>query len=171
MLTSEKILLRAPEPQDVDFLYHLENDEKLWHISQTFRPFSRFEMEQYVLMAEKDPFEAHQVRFMINLHSGETIGTIDLFTVDPYNKRAGVGIVIVETYRKKGYALEAIKLIIEYCFNQLNLHQLYCNIESSNFGSLELFKKAGFEIGGLKKEWNLKNGVWQDEYFLQLINK
>ncbi len=171
MLTSEKILLRAPEPQDVDFLYHLENDEKLWHISQTFRPFSRFEMEQYVLMAEKDPFESHQVRFMIELLSGETIGTIDLFTVDPYNKRAGVGIVIVETYRKKGYALEAIKLIVDYCFNQLNLHQLYCNIESSNLGSLELFKKVGFVISGLKKEWNIKNGVWQDEYFLQLINK
>ncbi len=171
MIKSENIILRAPELEDVDFLYHLENDEQLWHISQTFRPFSRFEMEQYVLMAEKDPFESHQVRFMIGLHSGETIGTIDIFDIDPYNRRAGVGIVIVNAYRKKGYASEALTSIVSYCFNQLNLHQLYCNIESSNTGSLELFNKAGFDVSGLKKEWNLKNGDWQDEFFLQLINQ
>ncbi len=170
MLTSEHIVLRAPEPQDVDFLYRMENDEKLWHISQTFRPFSRFEMEQYVLMAEKDPFETHQVRFMIDLRSSQTIGTIDLFEIDPYNKRAGVGIVITEEFRQKGYALEALQTVIGYCFSHLNLHQLFCNIESDNTSSIELFKKAGFEVSGLKKEWNLKNSSWQDEYFLQLMN-
>ena len=170
MLTSEHIVLRAPEPQDVDFLYRMENDEKLWHISQTFRPFSRFEMEQYVLMAEKDPFETHQVRFMIVLRSGQTIGTIDLFEIDPYNKRAGVGIVIIEEFRQKGYASEALQTVIGYCFSHLNLHQLFCNIESDNTSSIELFKKAGFVVSGIKKEWNLKNGNWQDEYFLQLMN-
>ena len=169
MISSEKIVLRAPEPEDVDFLYQLENDEKLWHVSQTFRPFSRFEMEQYVLMAEKDPFESHQVRFMIDLKSSDTIGTVDLFEINPYNKRAGVGIVIVEDFREQGFAYEALKLVISYCFNQLNLHQLYCNIEVDNNVSIELFKKAGFEVSGLKKDWNLKNSVWKDEYFLQLI--
>ncbi len=169
MISSEKIVLRAPEPEDVDFLYQLENDEKLWHVSQTFRPFSRFEMEQYVLMAEKDPYESHQVRFMIDLKSGDTIGTVDLFEIDPYNKRAGVGIVIVEDFRERGFAYEALKLVTSYCFDQLNLHQLYCNIEVDNTVSIELFKKAGFEVSGLKKDWNLKNSVWKDEYFLQLI--
>jgi len=169
MISSEKIVLRAPEPEDIDFLYQLENDEKLWYVSQTFRPFSRFEMEQYVLMAEKDPYESHQVRFMINLKSGDTIGTVDLFEIDPYNKRAGVGIVIVEDFRERGFAYEALKLVISYCFDQLNLHQLYCNIEVDNTVSIELFKKAGFEVSGLKKDWNLKNSVWKDEYFLQLI--
>jgi len=169
MISSEKIVLRAPEPEDIDFLYQLENDEKLWYVSQTFRPFSRFEMEQYVLMAEKDPYESHQVRFMINLKSGDTIGTVDLFEIDTYNKRAGVGIVIVEDYRERGFASEALKLVKSYCFDQLNLHQLYCNIEVDNTVSIELFKKAGFEVSGLKKDWNLKNSVWKDEYFLQLI--
>ncbi|RLD91007.1 MAG: GNAT family N-acetyltransferase [Bacteroidetes bacterium] len=173
MLRLKNIVLRAPEPRDVDFLYHLENDEKLWHVSQTLRPFSRFEMEQYVLMSEKDPFEAHQVRFMIDLTSDETIGTIDLFDIDSHNKRAGVGIVVVDKYRNKGYAFLALELLKEYCFNHLNLHQLFCNIESSNTLSLTLFKKTGFTIVGLKKDWNIApgKGVWADEYFLQLINE
>jgi len=173
MLKLKNIVLRAPEPGDVDFLYHLENDEKLWHVSQTPRPFSRFEMEQYVLMAEKDPYEAHQVRFMIDLASGETIGTIDLFDIDPHNKRAGVGIVIVEEYRKMGYAATALDLLKSYCFNHLSLHQLYCNIENTNTNSVELFINSGFNIVGLKKDWNRTPGMenWTDEYFLQLINE
>ncbi len=173
MLKLNNIVLRAPEPEDVDFLYHLENDEKLWHISQTFRPFSRFEMEQYVMMAEKDPFEAHQVRFMIELVTGETIGTIDLFDIDAHNKRAGIGIVIIDKFRKKGYAADAINALVSYCFKHLNLHQLYCNIEKSNTDSLHLFEKSGFTIIGLKKEWNIEpdSKSWADEYFLQLINR
>ena len=169
MLQSNIILLRAPEPHDVDFLYQLENDVKLWHVTQTFRPFSRFEMEQYVLMAEKDPYSAHQVRFMIELSAGETIGTVDLFEIDPHNKRAGVGIVIVEEYRKKGYAFNALELIITYAFEQLDLHQLYCNIEVDNQESLKLFKKLNFEISGIKKDWNRIENGWQNEYLLQLI--
>jgi len=169
MLKSNTILLRAPEPQDIDFLYHLENDVKLWHVTQTFRPFSRFEMEQYVLMAEKDPYSAHQVRFMIELSSGETVGTVDLFEIDPHNKRAGVGITIVEQHRKKGYAFNALELIITYAFEQLDLHQLYCNIEVDNEESLKLFKKLNFEISGIKKDWNRVENGWQNEYLLQLI--
>jgi len=173
MLKSKNIILRALEPEDVEFLYRLENDEKLWHVSQTWRPFSRFELEQYVLMAEKNPFEAHQVRFMIDLTAGETVGTIDLFDIDPHNKRAGVGIVIAEKFRNMGYASEAIEMLKSYCFNILNLHQLYCNIESNNANSLELFKNANFKITGLKKDWNIENGGKNlvDEYFLQLINE
>ncbi len=173
MLKLENIILRAPEPRDVDFLYHLENDEKLWHVSQTLRPFSRFEMEQYVLMAEKDPYETHQVRFMIELTSGETVGTIDLFDIDPHNRRAGVGIVIVDKFRKKGYAVTTLEILKSYCFNHLNLHQLFCNIEGHNTNSLELFKNSGFKIAGLKKDWNIISGKekWADEYFLQLINE
>ena len=169
MLQSKIILLRAPEPQDIDFLYHLENDVKLWHVTQTFRPFSRFEMEQYVLMAEKDPYSAHQVRFMIELSSGEAVGTVDLFEIDAHNKRAGVGIVIVEGYRKKGYAFNALELIIKYAFDRLDLHQLYCNIEVDNEESLKLFKKLNFEISGIKKDWNRIENGWQNEYLLQLI--
>lgn len=171
MLKSKTILLRAPEPQDIDFLYHLENDVKLWHVTQTFRPFSRFEMEQYVLMAEKDPYSARQVRFMIELLKGETIGTVDLFEIDAHNKRAGVGIVIVEGYRKKGYAFNALELIIKYAFDRLDLHQLYCNIEVDNEESLKLFKKCNFEISGIKKDWNRIENGWQNEYLLQLIKK
>jgi len=174
-LLSSPIRLRAPEPQDVDFLYELENDHRLWHVSQTQVPYSRFELEQYVLSAEKhDPFVAKQVRFIIELENDgvhEVIGTIDLFELDAINRRAEIGIVISKEKRGMNYAGNALMLCINYAFGDLNFHQLYCNIEQDNYQSLMLFEKYGFQKIGLKRDWNLRNGKWIDEVLMQKIKE
>ncbi len=175
MLQKDAIKLRAVEPQDIDFLFRLENMPELWHVSQTLVPFARFDMEQYVFSTNKqDPFAAGQVRLIIELaQNNETkiIGTIDLFALDAVNRRGGVGIVLLENYRQKSFAGTALDILIDYGFNFLNLHQLFCNIENGNEASLRLFKSRGFEIAGVKKEWSRKNGNWVDENLLQLIVK
>lgn len=172
MLRGKNIILRALEPADVDLLYDWENDTKLWHLSNTVTPFSRFMLEQYVMSASNDIFTAKQLRLMIDKigsKSKESIGSIDLFDFDPVQKRAGIGIMIVEQEREKGYASEALKILIDYCFGVLELHQVYCNISKNNSASVNLFTKAGFEITGLKKDWVNSQQGWVDEYFLQLI--
>ncbi len=175
MLQKEQIKLRAVEPQDIDFLFHLENRPELWHVSQTLVPFARFDIEQYVFSANKqDPFIAGEVRFIIEFtHNNEIklIGTIDLFALDATNRRGGIGIVLLESYRGKSFAGTALDILIDYGFNFLNLHQLFCNIENGNEASLKLFGSRGFKITGIKKEWNRKNGSWVDENLLQLIAK
>ena len=174
MLSKENIVLRAPEPHDVEFLYQLENDPDFWHLSNTNMPFSRFDLEQYVLLADKDVFKTRQARFIIELSEAnqkKTIGAIDLFDLEPKHQRAGIGIMIIEERRGFGYAGEALDVLIDYSFNHLELHQLYCNVEKDNVKSLKLFKKKGFIVSGEKKEWNKRNNIWEDELFLQLIRK
>jgi len=165
--------LRALEPADIDLLYQWENEPSIWHLSNTLTPFSRFALEQYVLNAGDDIFTAKQVRMMIDVHNAEpvkTIGCIDIFDFDPANLRAGIGIMIIEAERGKGYASEALDLILDYAFNLLRLHQLYSNVTASNEASLELFKKKQFTVIGVKKEWIRFKDSWSDEYILQLIN-
>ncbi len=169
----ENISLRAPEPEDVDFLYRMENDHKMWHLSNTLTPFSRFDLEQFIMQSDKDIFATRQARFIIEKEEDgnrKQAGAVDLFDFEPQHKRAGIGIMVMESERKQGIAGIALDLIIEYSFNILGLHQLYCNIETDNEVSLRLFKKHGFETAGLKKEWNRKNERWVDEYMLQLLN-
>ena len=168
------LLLRAPEPADIDIIFRWENDTSIWHLGNTLTPYSRFAIEQFVLNTDNDIFASKQLRLMIDCHSSgvkaSTVGSIDLFDFDPYNKRAGIGILIDESSRRQGYAFEALNLLISYCFKTLNLHQLYCNIEKSNEESISLFKKAGFTPCGIKKEWLLHEGQWTDELMFQLIN-
>jgi diamine N-acetyltransferase len=174
MLSKENIVLRTPEPHDVDFLYQLENDLQFWHLSNTNMPFSRFDLEQYILLADKDVYKAKQARFMIDLIAPseiKTIGTIDLFHIELKHQRAGIGIMIIEESRGFGYAGIALDVLIDYSFKHLELHQLYCNVEKDNLKSLKLFKEKGFIVSGEKKEWNKRNNKWKDELFLQLISE
>jgi len=168
------LLLRAPEPVDIDIIFNWENDMRIWHLGNTISPFSRFAIEQFVMNTDNDIFSSKQLRLMIDWHSSgdgtKTVGSIDLFDFDPLHKRAGIGILIDESSRRKGFASEALNLLIEYCFTILNLHQLYCNIEERNTESIRLFTKAGFITCGNKKEWLFRDGEWTNELMLQLIN-
>lgn len=173
MLKGKNLILRALEPSDVDLLYNWENNEKFWHLSNTITPFSRFILEQYILNSHQDIYTTKQLRLMIDKMGAiqnEPIGSIDLFDFDPTNKRAGIGILISENEQNKGYASEALELLIKYCIDTLQLHQIYCNISIDNQASIKLFEKYNFTSIGLKKDWILVNGKWVDEYIFQLIS-
>jgi len=165
--------MRAMEFSDAELLYEWENDTEIWHLSNTLTPFSRFTLEQYVMNSHQDIFTNKQLRLMIDLNrdgqQGLSIGSIDVFDFEPMHRRAGVGILLLKEYRGKGYASEAIDLLIQYASKTLNLHQLFCNIGANNQESLKLFLGRNFIIAGTKKDWNYINKKWEDEVMLQLI--
>lgn len=171
-LKGKHIYLRALEPEDIDFLFAVENDSLFWEVSSTQTPFSKHLLEQYIANAHLDIFTAKQLRLMITENATDTvIGMIDLFDYNPQHRRAGIGILITNDYQNKGYASEALELLTNYCFKNLNLHQLYANITTDNESSLALFKKFNFKKIGVKKEWILAEGNFKDEVLFQLINK
>jgi diamine N-acetyltransferase len=170
LLRNDHISLRALEPSDVDLLYQWENDPAIWQISQTLTPFSHFVIEQYVANSHQDIFTNKQLRLMICKEGNVPVGTIDLFDFDPLNQRAGIGILIAEKQeRGKGFASNALQLLIDYCFSTLNLHQVYCNITADNEKSIILFQRHGFLITGIKKEWTRGTDGFVDELLLQKI--
>lgn len=172
-LTGNTIYLRALEPDDLEFIYRLENNEAIWEVSNTQTPYSRFLIRQYLENAHQDIYEAKQLRLAICKHgSFEAIGLIDLFDFDPVNNRAGVGIIIQDTdERNKGIGTEALNLLIGYAFNRLQLHQLYANIDSGNVASVSLFTNFGFQLIGQKKDWIKRNNNYHDEGLYQLIRQ
>jgi len=172
MLQKENIKLRAPEPEDLEFLYKWENDTDIWQVSNTLAPYSKHILRQHIEDSGKSIYETFQQRFMIevlDLHL--PVGTIDIFDFDPLNQRAGIGILIAsEENRRKGYARLALECLIEYCFSRLKLHQLHCNISKDNKASISLFTGMGFSQSGIKKDWMRSESGFTDELFFQLIN-
>lgn len=170
-LKGDTIYLRALEPNDLEFVYAMENDQSIWEVSNTQTPYSRFLVKQYLENAHQDIYEAKQLRLAICQDQDfPALGLIDLFDFDPKNNRAGVGIVIQgNKNRNQNIGSEALQLLIQYAFHHLNLHQLYANIGTENKASIALFTKFGFQIIGTKKDWNLVNGVYKDEAIFQLI--
>ena len=172
LLLGERIRLRALEPQDVATLYQWENDTAIWVASNTQVPFSKFVLEQYIAASHLDLHTNKQLRLMITTKEGLDVGAIDLFDFDSQHQRAGIGILVAEKMdRGKGYATEALNLLIQYCFTQLHLHQLYCNITIENEASIQIFKKHNFAITGIKKDWIRVGDSFVDELLLQLVRK
>ena len=169
-LSSQKINLRALEPEDLEFLYNIENNESFWEISHTQTPFSKYILKQYIENSHLDIFEAKQLRLLIeDASTKKQIGMIDLFDFNPQHKRAGIGILIHPDFQEKGFATEALSILIRYSFSNLQLHQLYANITSDNSKSIALFTKQQFKKVGVKKDWVLSEGKFKDEILFQLI--
>ena len=165
------IRLRALEPEDIDFLYRIENDRDLWHLSHTQQAFSRKILEQYIRDADRDIYEARQLRLAIECTEPvRLIGFIDLFDFDPKNRRAGIGIIIDKKYQKQAYGDQALKTLIDFAFKVLFLHQVYANIAVDNAPSIRLFEKNGFQRTGIKKDWNFDGSQYHDEVLYQLIS-
>ena len=172
-LTGNTCYLRALEPEDLEFIFRLENNEEIWEVSNTQTPYSRFLLRQYLENARQDIYEAKQLRLAVcEKESHIAIGLIDLFDFDPANQRAGVGIIVQDREnRGKGIGTEALGLLINYAFQKLQVHQLYANIDMDNTASISLFTNFGFEKTGVKKDWNKRNNAYHDEALYQLIRQ
>jgi len=170
LLKGKNVQLRALEPEDLEFVYAIENDLDYWHLGDTIAPFSKFAIKEYLESALLDIYTTKQLRLVIETNQGMSVGLIDLFDFDHFHKRAGVGIIIHdEENRSKGFGNEAVSLLCEYAQTQLQLHQLYCNVSSSNIKSIELFEKLGFVKIGEKIDWRWSLEGYQNEWLMQRI--
>ena len=143
MLKGENIVLRPLQDSDLDFLRRIENNTDNWEFGSERKKYSKQELTSYIKNAKTDIKVAKQYRFVIDLNS-TPIGLIDLF--DYTVNSAGVGVIIVENYRNKGFAKEALCLLSDYSFDNLNLAKLHCKIVKDNLESIKLFSSCGFEF-------------------------
>lgn len=149
MLIGNHIFLRAIQPSDVDFILALENNSENWEVSGTTTSFTREEITTFV-NTEHNIYKNYQYRFIICLSTNnQPIGTIDLFEFDEQQNQVGIGILIAKKEdRNKGYASEALRLVVNYCVTELKIVQLFCNIFKENKNSIRLFEKNGFQFIG-----------------------
>lgn len=169
-MIGDKLILRALEPEDLSFLYIIENDVENWKISETKIPFSKYLLHEYLKNIGDDITKSGQLRLVIqDKETKDSIGLIDLFDFDGINSRCGVGIIINSENRNNGVGSESLSLLTKFCKNHLNLHQLYCDIQSDNNESIRVFENNGFVKTGVKKDWSLRANVFTDVYFYQKV--
>ena len=153
MMNETTIRLRAMEPEDLDMLYKIENDEQLWNVGTTNVPYSRYVLHDYIANSSGDIYTDREVRLIIENGVGESVGLADITNFDAKNCRAEVGIVIARGHRQKGYALKALMHVTDYAARVLHLHQLYAVINADNEASFQLFCKAGFSRTATLTDW------------------
>ena len=169
MLKSNKLKLRAVEPEDLDLMYLIENDTELWPLGQASVPFSHFALKQYIAESANDFFHDRQLRLVLETSDGISIGFVDLQKYDPQHHRAEVGIVVVPEQQRLGYASEALRLLADYASTHLGIHQIYALVPMSNQASVGLFKKCGYKETATLQDWLKSPERWQSVVVFQKI--
>jgi diamine N-acetyltransferase len=172
-MKNDDLYLRALEPDDLDFLYAIENHEEDWLVSQTQTPFSKANLKMYLENAHADIYSIRQLRLVI-CNASTAIGFVDLFDFCPKNRRAGVGIILSPNFRGKGFARKSLDLLIHYAYKHLHLHQLYAHIFEHNEASVSAFVNVGFVKTGVLREWFFDGNKFLDisvyQYFISNRN-
>ena len=170
LLRGQNIHLRALEPSDLEAMYRWENDPAVWGVSGTVAPFSREILKAFIEQQQYDIWRTHQLRLVIARNDGAAaVGAVDLFDFDPLNRRAGVGVLVADGERCRGYASEALALLVEYARDVLMLNQLYCDIDTDNVACRALFSGCKFEECGLRRRWRLSSDGWRDVVMMQRL--
>ena len=87
---------------------------------------------------------------------------------DVYRINAEIGYWIGESYWGKGYATEAVKLLIDYAFEELDLLRVYACVFEYNTGSMRVLEKVGFEKEAIIKYSIIKEGKILDEHLYSI---
>ena len=162
--------LRALEPDDLDAMYEWENDVDVWRASGTSAPFSRHILSRLIDEQRFDIYATRQLRLVIEpSESRKEIGAVDLFEFDPQNLRAGVGIIVAPSCRRRGFAADALAAAERYACATLHLHQLWCSVAADNTASLRLFEKARYIHCGRRRDWLTTVDGKIDEILMQKI--
>ncbi len=149
-----KLKLRAPEPDDADFCYEVENDTAEWESTENYMPVGKHGIEEFIRNYIPDPLHTGQIRMiMTDVADGSPVGMADLYDINLLQGRAAVGIYVSRYQRRKGYALEALDALADYCGKHLGLRLLYAHIYARNEASVNLFAKAGYVECGRLREW------------------
>lgn len=107
---------------------------------------------------------------IVTIDNNQMIGSISLENINNINRCATLGIFIGEKdFLSKGYGTEAIKLILDYGFNYLNLHSIRLDVYAFNERAIKCYRKCGFKEYGTRRQCKYVNGKYHDVIEMDML--
>lgn len=171
MYIGEKVRLRAYRKEDMEKVVVLINDPEVKKLLTPGIPFP-YTLEDEFKWYESVTANTDGVyNFAIEtLADSRYIGGCGLNHVDWKNGTAVIGIFIGDKdYWGKGYGTDAIRVLIDFIFNQMNIRKIKLNVFSFNKRAIKSYEKCGFVIEGILKDEIYRDGTYHDEYVMALF--
>ena len=163
-LIGERIYLspRGDSPEEVEkFTKWLSDSEVTDYISFSASLVIPSHEKEFLYSSAKNDKERSFT--IVDINNDNPIGTVSLENINWVNKNAVLGIFIgEENYRNGGFGTEAIKLILDYGFNYLNLHSIRLELLDTNERAHKCYKKCGFVDTGKHRDKTFINGKYHD---------
>jgi RimJ/RimL family protein N-acetyltransferase len=169
MIRGTKTCLRALEHDDLARFVRWINDPETRRFLAMRFPLSMTEEEEWW---ENLPNRKNDHIFAIEAEDGTHIGNIGLHSVERENRRAMIGIMIGEKgYWGQGYGTDAIKAMLGWAFNYLNLNRVYLTVYAYNERAIRSYEKCGFQHEGTMRQARYADGQYHDELMMGLLRE
>ncbi|MFA5776454.1 MAG: GNAT family protein [Patescibacteria group bacterium] len=102
--------------------------------------------------------------------SGKLIGDIGISCVDPKNKHAEIGLSIGDkSLWGKGYGTDAVKAVLAFCFEKLNLNKVYLDVWEENQRAIKCYLRCGFRNDGTLRQHVWKDGRYHNKIIMSIL--
>jgi len=169
-LLGERLYLSPVNPDDAELYTKWLNDREVARWLWKYLNVTSLAKERQFLesMAGGD---GHN--FTIVLRDGDRpIGHIRLLEWNPVSRSAELGIFIGEAEdRSKGYGAEAIRLLLDFGFNTLGLHNIMLHVNADNVRAIACYKKCGFREYGRRREALFRDGRFVDRVSMDILDR
>lgn len=158
------VRLRPVEPEDWVFFTERETDPEISRLVEKIDfPVSQEALKRWVLNTSLSEPKNHEFRWMIENSNKEVVGTIITHTCEPRMGTFQYGISILRKFWSRGYAGDAIKIVLNFFFHELRYQKVNAQVYTFNEGSIKLHQKLGFREEGRVRRMIYTDGTYYDE--------
>jgi len=153
----QEVKLALLELKDAPKLYRLiqENREHLrtW-LGWVDSVNSIQDTKHYIKVVQSKMIEGHGFQSSIRVR-GELAGLIGFHNFSMQNRSVSIGYWLGKNYQKQGLVVKATKALVEYAFNEWDIHRIEIRCATENYDSRRIPEKLGFQKEGLLRqvEW------------------
>lgn len=172
-LETTRLVLRPFAIADARRVQELAGDSKIAETTATVpHPYLDGMAEEWIGKHDGWFKSGSSVQFAIVLKkSNELIGCIDLIGISKANQKAEVGYWVGVDFWNAGFCTEAMKAVVSYGFDSLNLNKITSRHMSTNPASGRVMQKAGLVQEGLLRQEFFKNGRFVDMYVYGILRE
>ena len=166
-LVGKKVYLSPPNLSDASKYCEWINDLEVSKNLNT--EWSVNEEQEKILL--QDLLKGNNKIFgIIEIENDQLIGSVGFNEIDYINRGAQFGIFIGDkTFWNKGYGTEATRLVLDFGFNILNLHNIYLFVYAYNKHAIRCYEKTGFKMIGKRREARLIAGKRYDLIYMDIL--
>lgn len=170
-LETERLALRPMTLDDIDFLLKHFGDPE----TNRYSSYEDLKTRKDAIRLYRDFMEpGSPTRFRLGVELKETrqlVGTLGLHNYSRRDRRAEIGYDLYKDYWGKGIMIEAVRILINYGFQQLNLNRIEATTDSENASSIKLLERIGFLKEGHLRQKYFYKGKYHDELVFSLLKK
>lgn len=160
--------------QNVSIHYKWNNDKELNYYDSDY-PHQHESFETFLKRIKSVLDKRNDTSELFEIHLAENdklIGIVDIHAIDTYNRRCFVNCTIGDRkYAGKGYDVEALKIVLAYCFNEKGMHKVGTVAFDFNTPWIDSVKKLGFQQEGQLREHVVKNDEYCDKLIFSLLER